>query len=93
MNLNGGATPTAYQWLKDDVVIPSATAASYTATETGNFTCTLTYADASTVTTDPQTVTDWMAANSMGRYYNQNIKVSPTNDRFNCLSHQVPVLK
>jgi hypothetical protein len=58
LNLNGGVTPTGYQWLKDDVVIPGATTSSYTANETGDFTCTVTYADGSTETTDPQDVTE-----------------------------------
>ena len=58
INLNGGIVPASYQWLKDDVVISGATSSSYIATETGDFTCTLTYADGSTVTTDPQDVTE-----------------------------------
>jgi gliding motility-associated-like protein len=56
IDLNKGATPTGYQWLKDGVAIPTATSASFTATESGEYTCTLTYADSSTVTTDIQDV-------------------------------------
>jgi gliding motility-associated-like protein len=57
INLNGGTAPVSYQWEKDGVAITGATSSSYTATETGDYTCTLTYADTSTITTDPQDIT------------------------------------
>lgn len=39
---------------------------------------------------DPQTVSDLLTAQSMGRFYNQNIKVGATNGRFDCRLHPVP---
>ncbi|KAI9549354.1 hypothetical protein GHT06_003720 [Daphnia sinensis] len=50
IDLNKGATPVSYQWLKNGVAISGATNASYTATDTGDYTCTLTYSDGSSVT-------------------------------------------
>jgi gliding motility-associated-like protein len=57
INLNGGTAPVSYQWYKNGVAISGATANTYTATTTGDYTTLLTYADTSTVLTDPQDVT------------------------------------
>ena len=39
---------------------------------------------------DPPTVATLLSANSMGRYYNANIKSSSNNRRFDCQTHRVP---
>ena len=57
INLNAGTAPTSYQWFKDGVAISGAIANTYTATTTGDYTVLLTYADNTTVLTDPQDVT------------------------------------
>ena len=39
---------------------------------------------------DAATVEEFLAASSMGRFYNQNIKVDANGGRFDCRTHTVP---
>lgn len=39
---------------------------------------------------DPGTVNDFLSADSMGRFYNQRIKVDANDGKFDCRTHQVP---
>jgi gliding motility-associated-like protein len=56
IDLNKGPIPTGYQWLKNGVAIATATNSTFTATESGEYTCTLTYATGPALTTDIQDV-------------------------------------